>query len=580
MSLQSHAPGDRMNANRYARAVITLGLATAIAGCPDVALAQQAYELTDLGTLGGSTANAYALNGAGQVVGSSTTPGDAATHAFAYGGGAMTDLGTLGGVTSVATAINSAGQIAGSASNASGVTRPTLWNGAMPTDLGTGIYGSGYAYGINDEGEVVGSVNGSGCFGGYAAAWYGGLALLPTANPDDFGVGYAIDNAGSVAGCSANLSAYWYAGSLLIPLNDLFGNQGAAYAFNDNGLIVGQGNEVSLPIATMWTIPQGTFAVSATSFLPGASNAYAYGVNAAGQIVGSTDSVLLDNGTSRAVLWITNGTVAVDLNTTLRPEVALAYTLTEARAINASGLIIANGTVTATGATHAFLLTPAAGTGTPTAALSASDASVPPGQSFTLTWSSTNAWGCIAGGSGPSGPPWNGVLATSGTRTIPAGTVAGTITATLTCSFGNQQSTKAEAVVAVRYPALTVTLGAAPAAVTSGHATTLTWTSANATACTASGGGTGDGWAGSTRATSGSAAITEPEVVVAPLDLTFTLTCTNSGSGQSTPASVKVVVNPLGAGSSGGGGGLLDLWSLLGLAAIALARRVGPAAGA
>jgi hypothetical protein len=123
------------------------------------------------------------------------------------------------------------------------------------------------------------------------------------------------------------------------------------------------------------------------------------------------------------------------------------------------------------------------------------------GQPFVLTWSSTNAWACTAGGSGPNGAPWGGSVATSGTQTIQVGSTPGAITATLSCSFGNQQSAPAQAVVTVTNPALTVTLNASPTSVISEHTTTLTWTSANATACTASGGGTDDGWSG-TRATS------------------------------------------------------------------------------
>jgi len=565
-----------MSIKALASTLSATSFAVLIGACPWLALAQQAYEVTDLGTLGGSTANAYGLNSSGQVVGSSTTAGDAATHAFLYGGGTMTDLGTLGGTTSVANAINTSGQVAGTSSNSSGALRPTLWSGGTPTDLGSGAYGSGYAYGINDEGEVVGSVNGGGCYGGYAALWYDGLDLLPTANAGAYGVGYAIDNAGSVAGCSANLGAYWYAASLLIPLNNSIGTQGAAYAFNDNGLIVGQGNLVSLPIATTWTIPPGTYAVSATSSLPGASNAYAYGVNNAGQIVGSADATLLDDSTSRAILWLKDGTVSIDLNATLRPQVALANTLTEARAVNANGLIIANGSVTATGARHAYLLTPVAVPGTPTAALSASASSVQPGQSFTLTWSSTNAWGCVAGGSGPAGPPWSGVLATSGAQMVAAGTATGTITATLSCSFGNARSATRQVTVAVMYPALTVTLSAKPTAINAGQSTTLTWASTNATTCAATGGGTGDGWSGTKQPTSGSVTVTEPGAVASPITVTFTLTCSSSKTGQFTPASTKVTVDPLlvgNAGVSGGGGGATDVWSLVGIIGVFLSRR-------
>src|SRR5438309_1502548 len=75
--------------------------------------AAQGYTVTDLGTLGGSSSDARALNLAGQVIGSATLPGDSDWHAYRWENGVMRDLGTLGGTAGYVGGINASGQVVG-----------------------------------------------------------------------------------------------------------------------------------------------------------------------------------------------------------------------------------------------------------------------------------------------------------------------------------------------------------------------------------------------------------------------------------------------------------------------------------
>jgi hypothetical protein len=82
-----------------------------------------------------------------------------------------------------------------------------------------------------------------------------------------------------------------------------------------------------------------------------------------------------------------------------------------------------------------------------TATLSSSPTSLTIGQTFALTWDSTNASACSASGGGANGSPWTGSLSTSGNISQTAST-AGTFTYSLVCTSGNQ-SAQAQQIVVV-----------------------------------------------------------------------------------------------------------------------------------
>jgi probable HAF family extracellular repeat protein len=134
--------------------------------------------MQDIGTLGGTMAQAMSINDASQVVGRSRVIGGS-LHAFLWEGGVMQDLGTLGGADSGATDINSSGQIVGGSRTASGEYHAFLWGDGVMQDLGT-LPGTstGTATGINSKGQVVGIMQSGGPTpNNYAFLWDKGTML-------------------------------------------------------------------------------------------------------------------------------------------------------------------------------------------------------------------------------------------------------------------------------------------------------------------------------------------------------------------------------------------------------------------
>ena len=109
--------------------------------------------VVDIGTLGGDSARAVAVNDRNQVVGCSTAA-NGETHAFLWQAATgMADLGTLGGGYSCATAINAHGLVAGQVMTPNGEFHVFLW------DAATGMRDLGFAgvpMVINAQGHTIG----------------------------------------------------------------------------------------------------------------------------------------------------------------------------------------------------------------------------------------------------------------------------------------------------------------------------------------------------------------------------------------------------------------------------------------
>jgi probable HAF family extracellular repeat protein len=135
---------------------------------PHAVLWESDGSVHDLGNLGGAVVNiAGSVNNQGQVVGASSLTAHSTpflgTDAFLWTRETgMRDLGRLpGDVASVATGINDEGAVVGVSIDASGNTRPFLWQNGVMTDLNT-LTPAGsplfllWASSINSSGEIAG----------------------------------------------------------------------------------------------------------------------------------------------------------------------------------------------------------------------------------------------------------------------------------------------------------------------------------------------------------------------------------------------------------------------------------------
>lgn len=130
--------------------------------------------LRDLGTLGGTTSGANAINDRGVIVGTSWTGADTATRGFIYDSGAMTAIGTLGGASSTATDINGHGVIIGQAQDAAGVWQPYILDRAGMRLLANVPSGS-TLHAINDHGVIVGAYPNANNQGTTSFVWEAGV---------------------------------------------------------------------------------------------------------------------------------------------------------------------------------------------------------------------------------------------------------------------------------------------------------------------------------------------------------------------------------------------------------------------
>src|SRR5215216_3696837 len=262
-----------MIALALALAVVLAGFATRPAAAEPTA-AKTVYTVTDLGTLGG-TSVARDINDSGQVAGQSqNTSGQ--LRAFLWENGQMTDLGTLGGTTSAARGIDDSGRVVGFSriSSTNNQMRAFLAEKGQMTNLGTLTgFSSSEAWHINDSGVAVGRSYNSGSQG-RAVLWENGqIKDLGVFLKTPYSEAWGINNRGQVVGESGSVDqqaqAFLYekdtdGTATVLPLNPLGGDlYSRARDIDESGRAVGwsrgtTGNDAEQFSAALWEDEKAT----------------------------------------------------------------------------------------------------------------------------------------------------------------------------------------------------------------------------------------------------------------------------------------------------------------------------------
>jgi probable HAF family extracellular repeat protein len=324
----------------------------------------EAGRMSDLGTLGGNLSEGRAISANGQVTGLATLADNRTSHAFRYDGGGMHDLGAVDPIVSQSSgaAINSAGQVAGSSFVVIGehFAYPHAMRadpGAGMTDLGTLGGHDSTAYLINEAGMVAGEarVTGESFNHGFVSRAGGaGIVDIGTLGGDE-STPYALNARGQLVGASTmagerSLHAFLYQDGAMRDLGTLGGNYSSAQAINDAGEIAGMSTPGADQPGHLFLWREGAMTDLG---LPGnaVGSSAATAINAAGQILGTTFAA------HGPTFFLYSEGKFIDVFTLL--DDASGFTLNSAY-LNDAGQIAGTMRNELTGAARSFLLTPVA----------------------------------------------------------------------------------------------------------------------------------------------------------------------------------------------------------------------------
>lgn len=332
---------------------ITLAGIAALA-IPQVASAQAppTFTVTDLGTLGGPTANGLGINDSGEVAGGADTA--TARHAGLWNG-AWVDLhGALAEPNSEAFEVNNAGDVVGYSLGSQ--FRAKLWQGGNIIDLGTlGGPGSS-AYGINNFGWVVGDADTTPGGTPHAFAWRNGVMVDLGTLGGSNSLAWAINDRGLICGRSFLATpgehAFLWRHGTMIDLGTLGGENSDARAINKFGDVVGWAQLPSFDFHAFIRVNSDAPQMVDIGTLPGGNFSIALGINTDRQVVGDSNTSV---GIGQHAFYWDPASGMHDLNSLIPDD--SGWELLRANGINNHGQITGYG-IHAGMPFKAFLLTP------------------------------------------------------------------------------------------------------------------------------------------------------------------------------------------------------------------------------
>ena len=262
--------------------------------------------MVDLGTLSGDVSSlALGINNAGQVIGfsaSSFVPTVSGRGFFWSATDSMIDLGAASGVTATPFAINNAGQVVGSASPPSGPSYAFLWTKAngMVNVGGLGSDTISSATAINNKGQVVGaSVDANRVLHLFSWTQAGGIIDLGAA------IAYPFFPMVNELGQVMLPSSIWTSAGGKVDLGSLGGGNTTAAAINNLGQVVGSSSTTNQPGPThafLWTSTGGMVDLNIPDLPVGTTLKNAFAIADNGSILATSnngDTYLLVPNTRR-----------------------------------------------------------------------------------------------------------------------------------------------------------------------------------------------------------------------------------------------------------------------------------------